>query len=88
LDTAKLVTQLMRGRLVRGSASQLLSSIEAIGGDYGFWLKLPCTLLAAFTAAAWPIRGAWWEGVRARQKGRDAYEKRALSVARWRLLGC
>jgi hypothetical protein len=42
----------------------------------------------AFSAAAWPIRGAWWEGVRSRQKGRDAHKKRAPSVARWRLLGC
>jgi hypothetical protein len=50
LGTIKLVTQPMRGRLVRGSVSQLLSSIEAIGGDRGFWLKLPRTSLA------WPIR--------------------------------
>jgi hypothetical protein len=49
---------------MRGSASQLLSSIEAGGGDRGFWLKLPRTSLArSFSAAAWPIRGAWWDGV-------------------------
>jgi hypothetical protein len=46
LDTAKLVTQLMQGRLVRGSVSQLPSSIKAGGGDHGFWLKLPRTSLA------------------------------------------
>jgi hypothetical protein len=28
------------------TAAQLLSSIEAIGGDRGFWLKLPRTSLA------------------------------------------
>jgi hypothetical protein len=33
-------------------------------GDRGFWLKLPRTSLArSFSAAAWPIRGAWWDGV-------------------------
>jgi hypothetical protein len=42
----------------------------------------------AFSAVAWLIKGAWWEGVRSRQKGRDTYKKRALSVTRWRLLGC
>jgi hypothetical protein len=47
LDAVELVTQSMRGGHVRGSASQLLSSIEAGGGDdRGFWLKLPRTSLA------------------------------------------
>lgn len=35
-----------RGFTVRGFTSQLLSSIEAGGGDRGFWLKLPRTSLA------------------------------------------
>jgi hypothetical protein len=46
LDAVELVTQPMRGGHVRGFASQLLSSIEAGGGDRGFWLKLPRTSLA------------------------------------------
>jgi hypothetical protein len=33
-------------RIVRGSASQLLSSIEVVESDRGFWLKLPHALLA------------------------------------------
>jgi hypothetical protein len=46
--------------------SQLLGSIEAVGGDRGFWSKLPRTSLGAVflsSAAAGPIRGAWQEGV-------------------------
>jgi hypothetical protein len=42
----QLVTRLMRGGHVRGFASQLLSSIEARGGDRGIWLKLPRISLA------------------------------------------
>jgi hypothetical protein len=45
LDAAKLVTRPMRVNL-RGSASQLLSSIEVVGGDRRFWLKPARTLLA------------------------------------------
>jgi hypothetical protein len=64
LDAVELVTRPMRGGHARGSASRLFSSIEARGGDRGFWLKLPGTSLArSFSAAAWPIRGAWREGV-------------------------
>ncbi|PMD14335.1 hypothetical protein NA56DRAFT_711163 [Hyaloscypha hepaticicola] len=33
-------------RRERGSVSQLLSSIEVVGGNRRFWLKLPRTLLA------------------------------------------
>jgi hypothetical protein len=63
LEAVELVTRPMRGAHVRGSASQLLSSIEAGGGDRGFWLKLPRTSLArSFSATAWPIRGAWRDG--------------------------
>jgi hypothetical protein len=39
-----------------GSALQLLSGIEAVGGDREFRLKLLRTG-AVFSAAAWPIRG-------------------------------
>jgi hypothetical protein len=46
LDAVELVTQPMRYGHVMGSASQLLSSIEAGGGDREFWLKLPRTSLA------------------------------------------
>ena len=60
LDAVELVTRSMRGAHVRGSVPQLLSSIEARGGDRGFWPQLPRTSLArSFSAAAWPIRGAW-----------------------------
>jgi hypothetical protein len=65
LDAVELVTRPMRGAPVRGSASQLLSSIESCRGDRGFWLKLPRTSLGAVflsSAVAWPIREAWWEG--------------------------
>jgi len=64
LDAVELITRPMRGGPVRGSASQLLSSIESYRGDRGFWLKLPRTSLAwSFSAAAWPTRGAWREVV-------------------------
>jgi hypothetical protein len=43
LDAVELVTRSMRGGHVRGSVSQLLSSIETGVGDRGFWLKLPRT---------------------------------------------
>jgi hypothetical protein len=46
LDAVELVTRPMRGGHVRGFASQLLSSIEARGGDRGIWLKLPRISLA------------------------------------------
>jgi len=46
LDAVELVTQAMRGEPVRGSASQLFSSIEAVEGNRGFWLKLLRTSLA------------------------------------------
>jgi hypothetical protein len=50
---------------VRGSVSQLLGSIEAVGGDHGFWFEAGPHLAGAVflsSAAAWPIKGAWWEG--------------------------
>ena len=50
--------------IYKGIRIIVFSSIKAIGGNHGFWLKLPRTSLArSFSAAAWPIRGAWWEGV-------------------------
>jgi len=50
LDTAKLVTQPMRGRLVRGSVS--LSSIEAIGVIVDLVETAPHLAGVAFSAAA------------------------------------
>jgi hypothetical protein len=61
-DATKLVTRLMLGVLVGGLVSQLLGSIEAVGGDREFWSKLPRTSLGAVflsLAMAGPIRGAW-----------------------------
>ena len=53
LDTVKLVTQLMQGGHVRGSASQLLCSIEARGSDRVFWVEAAPRLAGTvFLAAA------------------------------------
>jgi len=57
LDAAELVTQPMRGGVRGGWVLQLFSSIEAGGGDRGF--GTPHLAGVVFSAAAWPIRGAW-----------------------------
>jgi hypothetical protein len=73
LDTTKLVTQPMRGRLVRRSVSQLLSSIENVGGNRGFWLKLPRTSLVWPSQlrrgrSGEPGRKGWDLGIRAERR--------------------
>jgi hypothetical protein len=71
LDAIELVTQLMRGGHARGSASQLLSNIEAGGGDRGFWLKLSRTSLARSSQLRRDRSGESSEkGQDSRQKGR------------------
>jgi hypothetical protein len=76
-------------QIVRGSASQLLSSIEVVEGDRGFWLKLPRTLLARSSQLR---RGRSGEpggkGEDSRQKGRMRMKREHRASRRWRLWGC
>ena len=71
---------------IRITAAQQYRSCR---GDRGFWLKLPRTSLArSISAAAWPIRGAWWEGVGSRQKGRMRMKSEPRALRGGGLLGC
>lgn len=71
---------------MRTSASLLRRRTNGVWGDHGFLTEAALPLAGAVSsAAAWPIRGAWWEGKSAGRKGRIRVKREQRATRRSRV---